>query len=459
MFALNSTAAVLQQKDCKIAEQDQKLNYQDALIKHQQELLAGQHAEIATLHKKVDELKGYIASLQGRLFDQVAELAALKCKTLEEAAPLTVLESSVQTDTISLKDAQVQTMAAYVDYAWDMTEQFIMQVLTVRRELCQEIRRVQAELADMDAELDGIEICQTILLSRSLQLEPTNTGEQVTAKSAEKKRKDKKSKAELEAEKQAKMQADLKVHKEAVRARAEQERREKNKKQAERKAILTAPRVQPGHALPGHDNPEARANEVARRVEEMKRAKEFNVFHTKMFEFYQMRACPTYTLPFSKENSRLLALYTVECLGVSGLQLNACTFSETFRLEPECGREHVVSLCKSPLVNGATIMTWLDHEPFYKACHAFFGLEYPSANLDDSAFILEQFNKIKDDPLLKVVELEERTGDIDWQDLQLFQMRVPEGRKITVCMLSVIVWFKTGKLEHTAKIMLQPHTT
>lgn len=469
-FLFNHTANVLHAKDCLIAEQARKLAYQDGLLKHQQQLLAEEQAEIAALKKRVEDLRCQTATMQGRLMDKDSELDQLRAalaKQIEENQPHVNIESretQVQTDdahACEQKDAHTQVFF-YVDYAWDKTEQFVSAALEARQALRREIRQVQSELAEVDAELEDIELLQTLLLSQSVP-PPAPTEQVRPAVKQAKKRLSAAERKQIDAEK---AETALKAHNEARRARKEQERREKERVRHEKqqaRALSTAKRipspVEEDDVLPGHDDPQARALAVQRLVRDRMQEKQVKAFLKTMSECFELRSCSAYNIEFNADSCRLLQLYTEESLGMDGFDLEWCTtagkFFQKFILYIDTQKDDLLVQMKSPPASGADILSWLDHHTFYQTVQNFFGYVSPKWDDDTCAFIGEQYDRIKDQEVLKAVQFE-MLDDQDVHGLAIFKITVPGGKRIHVSMLSLVLWTISGKLAVTVESLAQP---
>ena len=281
---------------------------------HQAQLLAKKHAEIDELKKKIDELRGFAATWQGRVYDQAAELAALKCKSVEFAGTQTDIvggqDMQVQTDIVGGQDMQVQTeellqagtreietqtITGYVAYATDKTDEFLLQAHEAHYALCREIRQVQSELAELDSVLDDeIVSCETERAVHAMQMvkmqllpislampaqeatpfdvepvleqafaqevvpdvqdETTNTnstGKKGSSKNKKMTPEEKAAKQQQKAaEAEAKRLAELEAHKEAARANRERERIAKIQKKAELLARVQTARAEETQATP-----------------------------------------------------------------------------------------------------------------------------------------------------------------------------------------------------------------
>lgn len=476
---------------------DIELNEQKRLTGHQAKLLAEQHAEIAALKKKIDELRGFAATLQGRVYDQGAELAALKFKSVEFAGTQTDLavsqEMQVQTDavTVSTREIETQTVTGYVAYAMDKTDEFLVKAHEARFALRREINEVQAELADWEATTDEVELvlhelnsCQSEVgllglqvaklmflapeplvqalevealdIPSMLSVEPVINAEPFSesepAKKASKKKRSAPKKKLDEEEKAARMEAELKAHEEAVRARKEEERRKEAQKKAERKARMQnsrAQKEQDTEVAQTRQPAAARAPPPCVSVLNPAQIDMFGKFQNVVFETFAMRSEHKVEEEIFGDTFALLRLFVLECFGADSWNLHQV--GDKFKLVAVrklsgAGRFAEFS---SPLGSMADIVFWTEREEFVKLSHWMFKpTPLPTDELVAST-VANAFLEIKDFWGFKVLGLR-GVGGKDAFGLSMLQITTKNLGVLTVSRIKLVTWFRLGRIDSMA---------
>ncbi len=486
----NTTADVLRQKDCKIAEQA-------SLINHQQNLLAEKHAETTSLKKRIEELQSHAAALQGRVYDQAAELAALKSpKTVQntetQTEPVEVQDKQVQTKKMAVQQTEVQTdmqsfsqeagidhyplvfwkpkqESTLIKFAQDSVRRFWTEVAATCSAVAVELAEIGTENAllqadeELDTAKDLIRQAKADIETREAQqakgvdIEPPQAQEADAgvetpqAKKAAKKKRAAKPTAE---ERAAQAEADLKAHKEAVRARQEEERRQKAQVIADRKAKMQArDKQKEPEQVPEQEQKKAAGGAKAGKPDT-------SVLSTAQSDAVHRFARITQDTFLSRENKfwfesmdegmpALLVMYVQECLGSKSWKLKQVDqhFMLVADLVIKAG-EKTVSYA-SPRVSGQDIVLWVERADFVNGCQLLFKHVPVSADELKAETIMNAFALIKKNWAFGALKLREADLKDDY-GLAMQHITTSDQGVMTVTVLKLIIWFRQGRIKAMA---------
>jgi len=533
-FLFNATSGVIG----VMREKNQIIAEQDFLIKHQQNLLAEQHAENIRLKKKIEELEGHAATVQGRLFDLGAELAALKSPKNVETTETQTEVSSTQTQTevsstqtqteVSSTQTQTEAQGGVVHTTQAGTQtgnqpqtcvQLLNELLSdqintptgmrtaksiVRKAieniqdevyawdcLLIDLERIFQELALINAEKNCLlaEVWRFIMVETALQQAPVveepapqvdepaplvedlckadiktpetqqakvvvETQHTQQAKKAAKKKRAAKQTAEEKVAKQtaeekaAQAEADCKSHQEAVRARKEEERRQKARAIADRKAKIQAFREQKekepeqkaaGGAKAGKPDTSLLSPTQMDRGENFSRITE-KTFLTRSRDYFEFKIMED-DLPI------LLGLYVLECFGFESWRLRQ--EDEKFSLivnRPYEGKKSSVFF-HSPWVSAHHIVLWVECADFVECSQLLFKHAPVPEEMQVVAqsTIINAFERIRKNWEFDVLQLR-KADPKDMYGLSMQHITVANQSVMTVTILKLILWFHQGRI-------------
>lgn len=481
VFLFNTTADVLRQKDCRLAEQD-------SLLKHQQKLLAEQHGENACLKKKIEELQCHAATVQGRLFDVLGERAALKCKPVEHVETQTESvesqEMQIQTEDRVVQEMQVQTdMSAVsneagidqyplvfwkpkqdstlVSFAQTGVRRFWHEVAAACTVVAAELAEIGMEnaLLEADEEFDAIkerirqakldlETMPTQEVKKALETMPTPE-----VKKAAKKKRAAKPTAE---EKAAKAEAELKAHQEAVRARQEQERRQKAQAIAEKKAKMQALRASAEEQVRKEAEKQARLEAAG--MAKTGRPETFVLSPAQIDRVGSFARITKETFltrgghvfdSMGEGLPALLGLYVLECFGSESWQLKQADDKFLLVVDRVFGAKRTPVYYQSPSVSAHDIVFWAEKVDFVKGSEFLFKHTPMPADERVAATIINAFELIRENWAFETLKL--RKADLkDDYGLAMQQITLVDKSVMTMTVLKLIIWFRQGRIRAMA---------